>query len=271
MGKLLTNYCLQLFLCPNVAKIVKWKGGIWYWNGIEHNYGTLLHKKRLAPLKKKCVDALIKANPTATAVVLWSRNIVTRESLLDISDCFITENAQIEVQKACGPEEPSLDVLVAKFCAFQQEYSGYVIASHLMNGVAVISCQTQWMAECLVHANQSARGFASLVLDAAHGWFAVSTSLLITSLIFCLTMQCWVPGIYSHKNGATAIHYKYHYLAMMQSARTIKSQLGGKIVDADFAGTVDFSKAQRLGFVETFVCFWKEDPSDDHTDEALIC
>uniref|UniRef100_A0A0W0GBX9 Uncharacterized protein n=2 Tax=Moniliophthora roreri TaxID=221103 RepID=A0A0W0GBX9_MONRR len=153
-----------------MVKIVKWKGGVWYWNGIEHNHGTLLHKKRLAPLEKKHVDALIKANPTATAAALWSENTMTGESLLDISDCFTTKNvAQIEVQKACGPKEPLLDVLVARFCAFQQEYPSYVIALHLMNGIAVISCQTQWMAEHLVHANQSARGFAGLVLDATYG------------------------------------------------------------------------------------------------------
>ena len=238
-GNLLTDYRLVLFPCPNVTTIVKWKDGVVYQNGVSHNHQPFEHKKRLSPREHQQTEELIKANPTATPAALRSGNTVTGESLLNICPGqFNTEDVvRNEVKKIRGPKSSSADDFVAQFAAFQQEYPDFVIAATFLNGITVISCQTDWMAEQLARANTQVKGFSGTVTDAAHGWFAVSTSLLITTSVFSPTMQRWIPGVYSFSNGGTAIHYEYHFMAVMRSVRITKVKLGlGPIVDGDFDG-----------------------------------
>ncbi|ESK89903.1 hypothetical protein Moror_818 [Moniliophthora roreri MCA 2997] len=233
-----TNYRLQHYSYTNISTILKYRSGVWYWNGTKHSHDTFGSRKHLYPPQHTRLEALLKANPTAMAAALRSRNTVSGESLLN-------------------------------FCTFQQDHPNFVIASHILNGIAVITCQTCWMAEWLILAAKNPDGFNGSVLDAAHGWFRVLSLLLITTSVFSRSMQCWVPGTYSYSNGATAIHYEYHFLVMMCSACVTKAEMGEKIVDEDFVNTVDFSEAQRVGFIEAFVQFWKEDKTDNHTDEKL--
>ena len=237
-----TEYRLHLVSCPNISKMVKWRDGVIYWNGISHNHEAFHHKKRLSPLEQKRTEALLSANPTATPAALRSGNTVSGESLLDISTRFITENvARNEVRKVRGPKPASADEFMVRFSALQQTYPNYVIAAHLLNGIVVISCQTQWMAERFIQSNSAVDGFSGSVTDAAHGWFAVATSLLITTSVFSPSMQRWVPALYSYSNGATAIHYEFHFLALMRSARSTKASLGGIIQDTDFDGVSIYS------------------------------
>uniref|UniRef100_A0A0W0F5Z7 Uncharacterized protein n=1 Tax=Moniliophthora roreri TaxID=221103 RepID=A0A0W0F5Z7_MONRR len=169
------------------------------------------------------------------ASALRSGNTVSGESLLDISDRFVTENvARNTVWNARGPL-PSGDDFISRFCAFQQDHPNFVIASHMLNGIAVITCQTRWMAEQLILTAKNPDGFNGSVSDAAHGWFRVPLSLLITTSIFSRSMQRWVPGAYLYSNGATAIHYEYYFLAMMRSVHVTKAEMGEKVVDKDFA------------------------------------
>ncbi|ESK81193.1 hypothetical protein Moror_2275 [Moniliophthora roreri MCA 2997] len=264
------KWILQQYPCSNVSTIVKYQGGVWYWNSTKHTHDIFVSRKRLAPQQQMCLEALLKANPTAKAAALQSRNTVSGESLLDISNCFVNENvARNVVQNAQGPSLPSSNDFVSQFCVFQQNHPNFIIAEHMLNGIAVITCRTQWMAEWLIMVSKNPKELNGSVLDAAHGWFRVPASLLITTSIFSKSMQHWVPGIYSYSNGATAIHYEYHFLAMMRSMQVTKAQMGQVVVDRDFANTVDFSEAQRLGFIEAFIRFWKEDKDDRHSNEEL--
>ncbi|ESK87120.1 hypothetical protein Moror_11896 [Moniliophthora roreri MCA 2997] len=209
------------------------------------------NKKRLYPQQQTHLNMLIKANPTAKAAALRSGNTVSGKSLLDISDHFVTENvARNAVRSARSPSLPSGDDFITRFCVFQQNHPNFIIAEHMLNGIAVITCQTQWMAERLIMASKNPKGLNGSVSDAAHGWFRVPTSLLITTSIFSKSMQRWVPGVYSYSN-------------------VTKGKMGQVVVDKDFANTVDFSEAQRLGFIEAFVRFWKEDKGDRRNNEEL--
>lgn len=75
-----------------------------------------------------------------------------------------------------------------------------------------------------------------LVSDAAHGWWKERTSLLVVSSTYCPDLLCWVPGVLSYTNGASAQQFKYHFLGVIQSiAREAESQ-NHPVTDELFSG-----------------------------------
>uniref|UniRef100_A0A0W0EX18 Uncharacterized protein n=1 Tax=Moniliophthora roreri TaxID=221103 RepID=A0A0W0EX18_MONRR len=84
LGKCTHQYCLGYLCCDSLD--FKYHNGVWYWNGTKHTHDTFGSQKCLCPPQQTHLDALLKANPTATAAALQSGNMVSGESLLDISD-----------------------------------------------------------------------------------------------------------------------------------------------------------------------------------------
>ena len=50
--------------------------------------------------------------------------------------------------------------------------------------------------------------------------------------------MCWVPGLFSYTNGASAEHYKIHFLALMHSIAHEAETGGLEIIDHFFAGVI---------------------------------
>ncbi|KAL0564428.1 hypothetical protein V5O48_017618, partial [Marasmius crinis-equi] len=197
-----TDFRLELVDCNNIAKIIKWKDGVDYQNGVRHNHPPFHHQKRLTPLQAKAAEDLVKANPTATPAALRSGNTVSGGSLIKISTRFVTEDvARDVVRNIRGPKPVSGDLFVDRLTKIQQDHPRWNIRSHFENGVAVISCQSPWMAERFDESNNGITGFSGSVTDGAHGWFEVFTSILITTSVFSFITHCWVPGLFSYSNG----------------------------------------------------------------------
>ena len=49
-------------------------------------------------------------------------------------------------------------------------------------------------------------------------------------------LLCWVPGVLSYTNGASAEHFKYHFLAVLQSIAHEADSRKFPVIDALFAG-----------------------------------
>ncbi|KAJ7196027.1 hypothetical protein GGX14DRAFT_307067, partial [Mycena pura] len=60
----------------------------------------------------------------------------------------------------------------------------------------------------------------------------------------------WVPIVMTYSNGATAVHYRIHFLYLFRGLAQRCEE-----IDHD---VVDFSDAQRNGFIEAFTDFWRE-------------
>ena len=78
-----------------------------------------------------------------------------------------------------------------------------------------------------------------MVNDAAHGWWREQNSLLMVTSTYCLELCCWVPGVLSFTNGASAEHFTYHFLAVFQGIAEEADLRKLEVRDELFAGVHD--------------------------------
>ena len=118
------------------------------------------------------------------------------------------------------------------------KYSGFVIYSQL-GPITVICLQTAFMASQLVKGDLICTGPVNgFVNDAAHGWWRERNSLLVVTSVYCPELMCWVPGLFSYTNGASAEHHKIHFLALRQGIAHEAETQALEIIDRFFAGVI---------------------------------
>jgi hypothetical protein len=64
-----------------------------------------------------------------------------------------------------------------------------------------------------------------------------------------LPLNCWVPGILSYTNGATANHFSHHFRALFEgiAVEAERTRRGIEVVDKLFAGvSICFTKPLML-------------------------
>ncbi|KAF5360169.1 hypothetical protein D9758_011380 [Tetrapyrgos nigripes] len=232
--------------CPNVAMIIKWAGGVGYFNGInDHNHPRLPHQ--LHPLRRgqKKFTELVQSNKNVGPSGLAAGNTVTGESVLAIDPVWENQDRVArDRKKILDGENPRLgDDFISQFIDFQSNHPGFIVSETMLGAVAVVSVQTPFMAE-QVHEEGEVNGpFNGIVSDAAHGWWKMSSSVLIMSSVFCSFMLRWVPTLISYSNGSSASHYEYHFLALMESIARTMANKEITVVDEIFAQIVDFTNA----------------------------
>ncbi|KAJ4463839.1 hypothetical protein C8J55DRAFT_394042, partial [Lentinula edodes] len=215
--------------CPNKSSLIQWAHGVRYGN--------------------------VKAAPAA----LISGNTINGTSAPEISSVLVhagrvgrMRNTVLGQAKLKGGDD-----FVETFMDFQRQHPGFIVANTMLGGVTVISSQTPFMASQLHdEACQIDGPFNGIISDAAHGWWKVQTSLLIISSVFSQIMLRWVPVLISYSNGASSLHYEQHFLALFEAVAQVVNAHNKSLIDELFAGVVDFSEAERMGFINAFVRFW---------------
>jgi hypothetical protein len=127
------------------------------------------------------------------------------------------------------------DALIASFSKFAADHPNFVIHSNLGEHT-VISVQTNFMRSQLLKDEPMEEPVNGMVNDGAHGWWKERNSLLVISSVYCPTLLCWVPGVLSYTNGASAQHFEHHFLAVFMSIAFEAESRGIVVVDAIFAG-----------------------------------
>lgn len=214
-------------------------GGIHYSNGGYHNHDRLTHVLHLLPQEQARFEAVVTAHPRVGSLGLIVGVPGLKgpgESVADISGVLLNaDRVRKEKQKVKKTEPHGGDSFVSEFAKFSAEHKGFVIHSKL-DEVTVISLQTPFMRSQLVKDYILDEPVNGLVSDAAHGWWRERTSLLIVSSCYCSELLCWVPGVFSYSNGASAEHYKYHFLAVFHSMACEALEQQKEISDRMFAG-----------------------------------
>ncbi|KAF8214508.1 hypothetical protein K438DRAFT_1563239 [Mycena galopus ATCC 62051] len=198
------------------------------------------------------------------------------ESVADISSVYLNaDRVRKERDKVKKGNTQGGDGFISDFAAFTETHPDFVIYSQI-GTVTVICLQTPFMASQLLKLEPittgPVNGLASPLRfpdDAAHGWWLVRTSLLMITSVYCPELHCWVPGIFSYTNGATAAHYECHFYALVQSIAHQADLRSVEVTDQLFAGIADFSEAERTGFRAAFIRFWIVRPNNTRTRAQL--
>ncbi|KAJ7725505.1 hypothetical protein B0H14DRAFT_2410571, partial [Mycena olivaceomarginata] len=200
------------------------------------------------------------------------------ESMADISPVlFNAERIKYERRRILkGARRPGGDSFSEAFARFEEKHPGFILESQFAD-VSVIVMQTPFMLSKLVKSVIDDDAVNGIVSDAAHGFWQERNGILIISSTFEPDrLKCWVPGVMSYSNGGTADHYRIHFVHLfMRMARECVSR-EIEVTDGLFANVsthflvVDFSGAQRNGFILAFVDFWLEHaPGERGIDELL--
>ncbi|KAF5361206.1 hypothetical protein D9757_013608 [Collybiopsis confluens] len=260
------------YKCENKAQIVRWAGGVRYYNGThDHNHPHIPITHLTLGEKKKLIS-LVKANPKSAPAALLSGNTVDGSSTADISDALIHSGrvSRYRSQILGTAHQKDDNGFLRAYSQFQKDYPGFIIGSTMQGGVIVVSAQTPFMASQLHVDGFSISGpFNGIVSDAAHNWWKDQSALLIISSIFSEILQQWIPALISYSNGASAGHFEYHFLTLMETIARIATERKKDVNDELFTGIIDFSQAERLGFSQAFMRFWRS-RGDNRSDEELF-
>ncbi|KIK04782.1 hypothetical protein K443DRAFT_4324 [Laccaria amethystina LaAM-08-1] len=178
------------------------------------------------------------------------------ESVAEISDVLLNvdrvSKEQAKLKHGIGE---SSDNFLESFAKFEEEHPDFIILSRL-GKYTVISTQTAFMCSQLVNGPLN-----GMVSDAAHGFWKDRKALLMVSSTYSPVLHCWVPGVVSYTNGASTNHFAAHFLAVLQS---ITREAEGRNISI-----MDFSEAERSGFINGFIQFWTMRVNNTRTAEEL--
>jgi hypothetical protein len=198
--------------------------------------GHILHISRDEQVR---FQALVNAHPTVgpLGLIVGVPGVSgPGDSVADISDVFLNAGRvgkeRLKIKKG---SQISGDAFIASFSKFSADHPGFVIFSQL-DTVTVVSVQSVLMRREMVKERLLNGPINGLVNDAAHGWWKERNSLLMVSSTYCPDLLCWVPGVLSYTNGASAEHFKYHFLAVLQSIVHEADSRKFPVTDTLFAG-----------------------------------
>lgn len=228
--------------CDVISNLWKWSGGVHYLNQGFHAHRRPTHLLHLHAGERQEFIELVQSHPKSGPLQL----IVDvpgldgpGKSVADISDVLLNaDRVSKERQKVKNGQIQSADGLIAAFSKFTKEHPNFVIHSNL-GEQTVICLQTPFMRSQLVKNSRMDGSVNGTVNDAAHGWWKERTSLLMVSSTYCPDLFCWVPGVLSYTNGASAAHFEHHFLAVFQSIAHEAESRNIDVVDEIFAGVCD--------------------------------
>ena len=159
------------------------------------------------------------------------------ESVAEISDMLLNAGrvGKERLKLKHGSDSAGGDSFISSFAKFSQEHPGFVVFSRI-GEVTVISVQSEFMCALLLKDGVLEGPLNGMVNDAAHGWWRERNSLLMVTSTYCLELCCWVPGVLSFTNGASAQHFTYHFLAVFQGIAREAESKKLKVTDELFAG-----------------------------------
>ncbi|THG94137.1 hypothetical protein EW026_g7276 [Hermanssonia centrifuga] len=239
-----------------------------------HSHSRLTHQLHLSGQERAEFEALVLANPTAGPLELCvgPRNLKgTGKSAADIALPLLSKDRikveRNQIRRGSKGDLKSLDASLVEFEEFCVE-EDFVIQYPTIGPVSVISMQTAAMqSELIKDAPIEDDAVNGIVTDAAHGFWQESKMLLLISSSYSSVLQMWMPVLISYMNGASADHYHHHFLALFRSIRDRANACGVKLTDSLFRNVLDFSEAERGGFISAYIAFWIEEGSRRSEDD----
>ncbi|KAG2140158.1 hypothetical protein DEU56DRAFT_735326 [Suillus clintonianus] len=238
--------------CGIIYDLFKFAGGVCFVHRGFHNHLRPPRRLHLTRVESDLFQQVIEEHPRMGATqLLMGRPGINgpQESIAVISPVLLnTARVNLERKKVFAMSRGK--DIIAEFTEFQRQHPNFVIF-HTFDPVAVVITQSPTMLSFLVknHSN-------GIISDAAHGFWAERNDLLIISSVFSDALQCWVPGVMTWSNGGTEAHYRHHFRALFETMAGEYERQNIILTDDLFANVVDFSQAERAGFINAYVEFW---------------
>ncbi|KAF7315333.1 hypothetical protein MIND_00047900 [Mycena indigotica] len=160
--------------------------------------------------------------------------------------------------------EEFLDGLRAK-------YPDWTIEVHWNQRIHMIMFQSEWQRKMSIKDQIKHEALNGIVSDACHDYWSNGKDLLfISSTYEPKFMKCWVPILMTYSNGATAEHYRIHFLKLMRGILRSAIQSNRPFTDSMVANVVDHCEAQSKGFKEAFMDLRTLHAADGRTPAQLL-
>lgn len=227
--------------CEIRAILWKWSGGVHYEQNGSHDHNRpprILHLTKSEHQKfARLVEQHPKTGPRGLVVGVPGLG-GPGQSAATISSALLNVDRVAKERQKVKRDHGSTngDDFIASFAKFTTEHPDFVL-SETIGSVTVIALQSPFMASQLVREEKLDLPINGYVNDAAHGWWKERNHLLMITSVYSPELACWIPGIMSFTNGASAEHFKWHFLALFES---IAEEVGWRemttINDELFAG-----------------------------------
>ncbi|KAJ7763014.1 hypothetical protein B0H16DRAFT_1805867 [Mycena metata] len=193
-------------------------------------------------------------------------------SVANISSVLLNPHRiQYERQRILNPENKVRDQrFLPKLERFKEKHPEWTVGVHWMDRVNVIVLQSPWQRRIGLKDQIKSEAVNGVVSDGCHDYFSGHNHLLFLSSTFEPShLKSWVPILMTYSNGSTAVHYRIHFLYLFRGLAMQCRAMKRKVTDSLFANVVDFSDAQRSGFIEAFVDFWLEHSPRGRKEDEL--
>ena len=140
------------------------------------------------------------------------------QSAANISPALLNINRVTHERKKVKKEHDSTngDNFIASFAKFTLEHPNFVLLE-IIGSVTIITLQSPFMASQLVREEKLDLLINGFVNDAAHGWWKERNHLLMITSVYSPELACWIPVLMSFTDGASADHFKWHFVALFES------------------------------------------------------
>ncbi|KAF9006826.1 hypothetical protein BDZ89DRAFT_893388, partial [Hymenopellis radicata] len=246
---------LQLHPCTGRVKSIlyHWRNGIHYCNNPKSTTKDGFHNHPQAVVGLPTLDGPHGKSTADIATPLANANRVAYEK-----------------KKLKGSRMQNGSNFLQQYKEFKKRNPEFVIQEKFTDdGVIVISLQHEFMRKQLVKELIETEAVNGLVSDGAHGWWRERNDILIVSSAYSPRLHCWVPGIFSYSNGASAEHFQWHFYALFKSMDKHAKVEDLLLELRHFATVMDFSDAERRGFILALVRFLKRRWKDQRSDAEL--
>ena len=229
-------------MCSVKSILWTWSGGIHFRNEGFHSHDRPPQILHLSNDEKQSFRSLVKQHPNTgpLGLIVGVPGIEgPGQSVADISDALLNADRvskeRLKIKHNLGGTGGNADSFITAFSKFDEEHPTFVRFSTL-GRVTVICMQTPFMASRLIHDNIDDSPINGLVNDAAHGWWQTKNSLLMITSSYCSVLRCWVPVLLSYTNGASALHFEYHFLMLFKSIASEAELQSVAVSDRLFTG-----------------------------------
>ncbi|KAJ7160010.1 hypothetical protein C8R43DRAFT_1177615 [Mycena crocata] len=265
---------------------------------VRHHIGRHGHARppvtRLTANETEALDLQVRQHPDATAQELRAAAPESQVSLGDINTILLNaRKARQEVEKSkvrleiIAPAMRSSGFqMMAGWLALKNSFESPWIAAGDMMDRQFVCMQTPFMRDVLLRDSvqswhtenlQPESGRHGIITDGTHDFF--KEGILLTSLVFSQVVLRWVVVLYTWIGSQNQEHHLPHFKQLVEViAQICTAGLGFTFDDKLFSAILDFSNAQRNGFIEAFVDYmssripgWNElSPKSQSTERTSL-